>query len=66
MARHRLTPEEQEKGVERALESPRTPPQLKKGLKKRQQQLKSGKARGAGASSGSRRRATRSKARKAS
>src|SRR5947209_15911433 len=39
MARHRLTKEEQAKGVQRALESPRTPPQLKKGLEKRQQQL---------------------------
>jgi hypothetical protein len=39
MARHRLTTEEQKKGTRRALESPRTPPQLKKGLKKRQQQL---------------------------
>jgi hypothetical protein len=42
MARHRLTPEEQQKGVQRALESLRTPPQLKKGLKKRQQQLSGG------------------------
>lgn len=41
MARHRLTEAEQEKGVERALESPRTPPQLKKGLSKRKQQLES-------------------------
>ncbi len=39
MARHRLTKEEQKKGVEKALESPRTPSQLKKGLKKREQQL---------------------------
>jgi hypothetical protein len=39
MARHRLTKEEQRKGTQRALESPRTPPQLKKGLKKRQKQL---------------------------
>ncbi len=39
MARHRLTKEEQQKGVKKALESPRTPPQLKKGLKKREQQL---------------------------
>src|SRR4051812_7532983 len=39
MARHRLTEEEQRKGVERALESPRTPPQLKKGLRKREEQL---------------------------
>jgi hypothetical protein len=39
MARHRLTTEEQKKGTERALESSRTPPQLKKGLKKRKQQL---------------------------
>jgi hypothetical protein len=39
MARHRLTTEEQKKGTQRALESPRTPSQLKKGLKKRQQQL---------------------------
>jgi hypothetical protein len=42
MARHRLTPEEQKRGVEKALESPRTPPQLKRGLKKRQQQLEGG------------------------
>ena len=39
MARHRLTREEQQRGVERALQSPRTPPQLKKGLRKRQEQL---------------------------
>lgn len=39
MARHRLTKEEQQRGVEKALESPRTPAQLKKGLKKRQGQL---------------------------
>jgi hypothetical protein len=36
------------KGVEKALESPRTPPQLKKGLKKRQQQLESGSGGGRG------------------
>jgi hypothetical protein len=39
MARHQLTKEEQQKGTQHALESPKTPPQLKKGLKKRQQQL---------------------------
>src|SRR3982074_2696363 len=39
MARHRLTEEEQRRGVERTLESPRTPPQLKKRLQKSQQQL---------------------------
>jgi hypothetical protein len=50
MARHRLTEAEQEKGVDRALESPRTPPQLKKGLRKRKQQLESrtGAARNSG------------------
>jgi hypothetical protein len=42
VARHRLTREEQAKGVEGALQSPRTPPQLKKGLKKRKQQLSKG------------------------
>src|SRR5436190_23725254 len=56
MARHRLTVEEQRKGVERALESPRTPPQLKKGLRKREEQLGMGRrdssgVRGAGESS---------------
>ena len=42
MARHRLTKEEQMRGVERALESQRTPPQLKKGLRKREAQLNAG------------------------
>src|SRR2546421_3424493 len=42
MARHRLTAEEQKRGVQRALESPRTPPQLKRGLQKRQEQLEGG------------------------
>ena len=50
MARHRLTKEEQQKGVDRALESPRTPPQLKKGLQKRQDQL--GGIKGVGAVGG--------------
>jgi hypothetical protein len=39
MPRHILTKEEQKKGVEKALQSPRTPPQLKKGLEKRKSQL---------------------------
>jgi hypothetical protein len=39
MARHRLTKEEQKRGTEKALANPRTPPQLRKGLKKRQAQL---------------------------
>jgi hypothetical protein len=39
MAKHRLTKEEQQKGVNAALASPRTPPQLKRGLRKRQEQL---------------------------
>ncbi len=58
MARHRLTEQEQEKGVERALESPRTPPQLKKGLKKRKQQLE---ARQGGSQSGHMARARKSR-----
>ena len=39
MPRHKLTKSEQEKGVNRALESTKTPPQLKKALEKRKQQL---------------------------
>jgi hypothetical protein len=46
MPRHKLTPEEQKRGVESALKSPRTPPQLKKGLERRKQQLESGSASG--------------------
>lgn len=37
MAQHRLT--EERRGVEKALESPRTLSRLKKGQKKREQQL---------------------------
>ena len=39
MARHEITSEEQKKGVDAALKSPRTPPQLKKGLERRKKQL---------------------------
>jgi len=39
MAHRKLTAEEQLKGVRAALKSPRTPPQLKEGLRKREQSL---------------------------
>jgi hypothetical protein len=39
MAQRKLTTEEQLKGVRAALRSPRTPPQLKEGLRKREQSL---------------------------
>ena len=39
MAHRKLTTEEQLKGVRAALKSPRTPPQLKEGLRKREQSL---------------------------
>jgi hypothetical protein len=39
MAHRKLTAEEQLKGVRAALRSPRTPPQLKEGLRKREQSL---------------------------
>ena len=39
MARRKLTTQEQIKGVRAALRSPRTPPQLKKGLQRRLEQL---------------------------
>ena len=39
MAHHKLSPEQQLKGVQAALRSPRTPPQLKDGLRRREQVL---------------------------
>jgi hypothetical protein len=39
MAHHKLNPEQQLKGVQAALRSPRTPPQLKDGLRRREQVL---------------------------
>lgn len=39
MAHRRLTLEQQLKGVKAALRSPRTPPQLKDGLRKREKAL---------------------------
>ena len=38
-AHHKLNPEQQLKGVQAALRSPRTPPQLKDGLRRREQIL---------------------------
>jgi len=40
MAYRRLTPEQQLKGVTAALKSPRTPKQLREGLRKRAKQLR--------------------------
>ncbi len=40
MARRKLTIEEQLRGVEKAAASPRTPPQLKEGLRGRADQLR--------------------------
>ena len=39
MAHHKLNAEQQLKGVQAALRSPRTPPQLKDGLRRREQVL---------------------------
>jgi len=39
MARRKLTPEQQLKGVQAAIRSPRTPPQLKDGLRRREEVL---------------------------
>jgi len=39
MARHKLTPEEQLKGIEKAMSNPKTPQQLKKGLERRKAEL---------------------------
>jgi len=39
MAHRKLTIQEQLKGVRAALKSPRTPPQLKEGLRKREREL---------------------------
>jgi hypothetical protein len=40
MARSKLTLEQQLKGVRAALASPRTPPQLKPGLRRRAEEIK--------------------------
>jgi hypothetical protein len=40
MARRKLTAEQQLKGVQAALRSPRTPPQLKEGLRRRERELR--------------------------
>jgi hypothetical protein len=40
MARRKLTVAEQLKGIEKALASPRTPPQLKEGLRRRGNELR--------------------------
>ena len=39
MAHHKLTTDQQLKGVQAALRSPRTPPQLKEGLRRREKTL---------------------------
>lgn len=39
MARRKLTTDQQLKGVQAALRSPRTPPQLKEGLRRREKTL---------------------------
>lgn len=39
MARRKLTPKDQLKGVRAALRSPRTPPQLHEGLRRRAKEL---------------------------
>ena len=41
MAHRKLTTEDQLKGVRAALRSPRTPPQLKEGLRRRERELSS-------------------------
>jgi len=52
MARRKLTLQEQLRGVKAALRSRRTPPQLKKGLQRRQAQLEKELARSQKSGSG--------------